>query len=151
MITTPELAQTLSSKDSIGGYKHKNEQFTLNGRAPSYEARKTIGRGVGLFSTSEIQAGEIILTDPPKFIILRDALDALSQPERQEMQWRGVLQLSRDDQKLFRNLVRSKGGDEIDDILQTNSMGLSLGDKHGYLAVMPNAAVRNPSHLQSWL
>lgn len=73
---------------------------------------------------------------------MRDALDDLPRNQRQKMQWRGVLQLSGDDQKLFRNLARSRGGDEIDDILQTNSIGLNLDDNHGHLAVMPKAAVR---------
>jgi hypothetical protein len=83
----------------------------------------------------------VILTDSPVFITLRDALDFLPRTERQEMQWRGVYQLSTDVQNLLLNLSTSRGGDQIDDILQTNSIGLSLGDRRGYLALFPQVAV----------
>lgn len=94
-----------------------------------------------LSQRKEIEAGQVIFTDSPLFITLREALHDLPREKRQELQWRGVLQLSRESQKLFRGLTTSRGGDEIDDILQTNAIGVTLGDGNAYLALMPKAAV----------
>jgi hypothetical protein len=141
IVATPEFAKTLALKDPISGQNQETNEATGNFNLPSYETRETKGRGVGLFSTSEIEAGQVILSDSPVFITLRDALDFLPRTERQEMQWRGVYQLSTDVQTLLLDLSTSRGGDQIDDILQTNSIGLSLGDRRGYLALFPQVAV----------
>jgi hypothetical protein len=142
IVTTPELAKTLSLKDLTDDPKLGAKKSPVNSTSPLYVTRKTRGRGVGLFATREISAGQVILNDSPVFITLRDALDYLPRTDRQELQWRGVFQLSVDAQRLLLNLSTSRGGDQIDDILQTNSIGLSLGDKRGYLALMPQVAVR---------
>ena len=143
IVTTPTLAQKLALEERTGednqGSKASNK--APNSTIPAFEIRAIKGRGVGTFAASNIEAGQVIFTDSPIFITLRDALDLLPRLERQEMQWRGVLQLSADAQRVFRNLSRSRGGDEIDDILQTNALGLSLGGKQGYLALMPQVAV----------
>lgn len=141
IVTTPELAETLSLKDLVDDSKLREEESTVDSTSALFETRDTRGRGLGLFATREISAGQVIFTDSPVLITLRDALDYLPRIERQEMQWRGVFQLSPDVQKLLLNLATSRGGDQIDDILQTNSLGLSLGDKRGYLALMPQVAV----------
>jgi hypothetical protein len=144
IVTTPRLAKAFSLGDTSKGYNKgiKESTTTLNSTLPVYETRETKGRGIGTFATSSIEAGQVVFTDSPVFIALRDALDLLPRAGRQEMQWRGVLQLPADVQKLFRNLSKSRGGDEIDDILQTNALGLNLEARNGYLALMPQVAVR---------
>jgi hypothetical protein len=143
IITTPALAEKLALDERTGEEKQSAGKTTegLNSTLPAFEIRAIKGRGVGTFATSNIEVGQVIFTDSPIFITLRDALDLLPRTERQEMQWRGVLQLSVDGRRVFRNLSKSRDGDEIDDILQTNALGLSLGGQNGYLALMPQVAV----------
>lgn len=145
-VTTPELARALTLENAIieHGEEAKASISNRNSSFPLYQTRHMKARGVSTFATADIEAGQVIFADSPIFITLRDALDFLPRTGRQEMQWRGVLQLSADVQRLFRNLSKSRGGDEIDDILQTNALGLSLGGNHGYLALMPQVAVRPP-------
>ncbi|PMD39279.1 SET domain-containing protein [Hyaloscypha variabilis F] len=142
IVTTPALAEKLALDERTGEEKQSAGKTTegLNSTLPAFEIRAIKGRGVGTFATSNIEVGQVIFTDSPIFITLRDALDLLPRTERQEMQWRGVLQLSVDGRRVFRNLSKSRGGDEIDDILQTNALGLSLGGTKGYLALMPQVA-----------
>ncbi|KAE9372469.1 SET domain-containing protein [Stipitochalara longipes BDJ] len=141
IVTTRTLAEKLALEE-LGEHNQgaKGTTEALNSTLPDFETRAIKGRGIGTFATTNIEAGQVIFTDSPIFITLRDALDLLPRVERQEMQWRGVLQLSGDGQRVFRNLSKSRGGDEIDDILQTNALGLSLGGKQGYLALMPQVA-----------
>jgi hypothetical protein len=100
---------------------------------------------VGLFANRSIAAGETIMLEPPVLIVMRDALDKLSREGRHAFQNRGIGQLPAKTRQLFLDLAKSRGGDVLDDIFQTNAMGQSYtgsdGKEVGHLAVIPEAAV----------
>ena len=85
------------------------------------------------------------MLESPILVIMRDALEELSRDERHELQNRVLGQLPERTRGLFLDLARSRGGDVIDDIVQTNAIGQIYtgddGSEIGHLAVMPEAAV----------
>lgn len=115
---------------------------------PAYEPRQVHGRGIGLYANQSIAAGETIMRESPVLVIMRDALEKLSPEERHALQERALGQLPQRTRELFLGLVRSRGGEVVDDIVQTNAMGQSYtrddGIDIGHLAVIPEAAVRSP-------
>ena len=142
IITTKELAREFELKDAISNQELDIKSVYIDNETALYETRGTKFRGIATFATHDIKAGQVIFTDSPLFITLRAALHDLPREERHVLQWRGVLQLSKKAQNRIRSLTTSRGGDEIDDALQTNAIGVSMGDEPSpYLALMPKAAV----------
>jgi len=137
IITTPTVAKSILKKSSFELYDEK-----LNPRKPqAYEWRESPGRGIGVFATRDINAGDVVFSDLPSFIIADDALEYLGANDRPRMQWRGVLQLPKREQDRSRSLAVSQGTDLISDVLHTNSIGLVIGEESEHGALVPDLAV----------
>ncbi|KAF2189040.1 SET domain-containing protein, partial [Zopfia rhizophila CBS 207.26] len=133
LITTPEVVASFSASYPSMEYKeHENQAL--------YESRQTGDRGVGLFANQPITAGSTYMRNAPVLVIARDALSSLSRTERHILLTKAIKQLPKGTQDLFMNLAKSRGGHEIDDIVQTNSKGLRSPDHVGHLGVVPEAA-----------
>ncbi|ORY15292.1 hypothetical protein BCR34DRAFT_508666, partial [Clohesyomyces aquaticus] len=140
IVTTPEVAISISTPSTpIQGTK--STRTILDGRPPSYEARQTHDRGIGLFANSSLITGATYMLHSPVLIISREALNSLPR-----LQIYGLLNLAVDrlpagTQELYMALAKSKGADAdaVDDVFQTNSMGVEVGGVR-HLAVVPEAA-----------
>ncbi|KAF2468943.1 SET domain-containing protein, partial [Lindgomyces ingoldianus] len=104
-----------------------------------YEARQTLDRGIGLFAKTSITAGSAFMFNSPVVVVARGALSGLSHADRDRVFSKAIQQLPKDTRKLFLDLARSRRGNKIDDIFQTNSMGMELGGVR-HLGVVPEAA-----------
>ncbi|KAF2200361.1 SET domain-containing protein [Delitschia confertaspora ATCC 74209] len=139
-ITTPNVAVSVSVSQHLKGDQTPQNEENERIPHPLYEPRETSGRGIGLYATTSIHAGQIIMLSSPVLVINRNALDQLSRSLRHKLQRKALAEISAETRKIFFSLARSKGGEEIDDIIQTNSIRLSLGGDVGHLAVVPEAA-----------
>lgn len=136
IITTPEIAASLTA-ESFAPYEKELEGPIL------YEARETDGRGIGLFATQDIAAGTTLILKHPVLFVAREALNTPSRTRRQLLLSKAIEQLPEKTREMFLNLARSRGGPEINDIIQTNSMRMKFEDGTGHLGVVPEAAVCN--------
>jgi hypothetical protein len=142
IITEPGVATDIAVKTGLEITGHGDKVTVPESNESSlYETRTLPGRGVGLYAKRVIEPGQVILRDVPILITMKDALDAFARHDRHAMQWRGIMQLPESTQHLARNLAKSRGGDEIDDILQTNSIRQTYVNNTAHLAVMPEVAV----------
>jgi len=65
---------------------------------------------------------------PTVVILVKDALNVLLREERHALPRKAVLQLPVQTQTQIRALAKSRGGAEIDDIIQTNSITQSCDE-----------------------
>ncbi|XTI87276.1 hypothetical protein V2W45_1485832 [Cenococcum geophilum] len=106
------------------------EELTLS-EIPLYISQELPGRGIGLFASRIIESGEVIMGSPTVIILVKDALDVPLRDERHALLRKAVLQLPAgllSTQTQIRALAKSRGGAEIDDIIQTNSITQSCDE-----------------------
>lgn len=84
---------------------------------------------------------------PPVIILMKNAVDVPLREGRHALLWKAVLQLPVQRQAQIRILAKSRGGDESDDIFQTNSITQSCGGGVRHLAVVSEAAMRRISSI----
>ena len=84
---------------------------------------------------------------PPVIILMKDALDVPLREERHALLRKAVLQLPVQTQTQIRALAKCRGGDEIDNIFQPNSITQSCDGGVRHLAVVSEAAVRRLSSI----
>jgi hypothetical protein len=135
IITTPEIAASLTA-ESFAPYEEELDGLVL------YEERETDGRGIGLFAKQDIEAGTTLILKHPVLIVAREALSTPSKTRRQLLLRKAVEQLPARTRAMFLDLAKSMGGPEINDIIQTNSMGIDFEDGSRHLGVIPEASVR---------
>jgi hypothetical protein len=130
-VATPYLLESFSHEDQ----EDRGEEL--------YEARESAGRGVGLFTKEKVKAGQTVILKHPVVIISRGLLHGRAREERHRLLELAVKQLPEKTTKEFLGLAKSRGGFELDDIVQTNAMGMRLGeaDQVGHLGVVPEASV----------
>jgi len=134
MVTTPEIAASLTA-ESFASYEGELEGPVL------FEARETKDRGIGLFAKKDLAAGTILMINHPVLFVAREALNTASREQRQLLLTKAVEQLPEETQNMYFALAKSRGGPEVNDILQTNSIGMKSEDGTGHLGVVPEAAV----------
>ena len=140
LITTPTIAKNFAANSTFSIYSQPLEQYNSQELDAPYEPRELPGRGIGLFALSVIKAGQVILTDRPSFIIAQESIRGIPRKKIEYLQWQGLMQIPAQSRATTRNLAKSAGGDEIDDLLKTNGIGLTLGERK-HLTLMPKAAV----------
>lgn len=136
IITTPGVATEYLLENFSHEYQEdRGEEL--------YEAREIDGRGVGLFAKEKVKAGQTVILRHPVVIISRNLLHGRAREERHRLLELAVKQLPEKTMKQFLGLAKSRGGFELDDIAQTNAMGMRLGDADtvGHLGVVPEASV----------
>lgn len=137
LITTPEVA----TEFVLESFSHEDNE---DRGQEVYEARETPDRGIGLFSKRTIKAGESIVVKHPVLIINRDVLVEELEYARLRLLDLAVRQLPVQTVKALKALAKSRGTREWDDLVQTNAMGMKLGERSvGHLGVVPEAAVSN--------
>jgi hypothetical protein len=137
LITTPEVA----TEYVLESFSHEDQEDRGN---LLYEARQTEDRGMGLFATKQIRAGDSIMVKHPVLIIARDAWES-PREDRHRLLEIAVQQLPEKTTKRFLDLAKSRGGFKLDDIVQTNSKRTRLGEIE-HLAIVPEAAVSTYSY-----
>lgn len=136
IVTTPEVAASLTA-ESFAPFEQE-----LEGPPVLYEARETEDRGIGLFAKQRIEAGTTLILKHPILFVARDVLNTPSRSRRQLLLETAIEQLPEKTRNLFLGLAKSRGGPEINDVIQTNSMGMKFEEGTGHLGVVPEAAVR---------
>jgi hypothetical protein len=140
IITTPSIARTLATK---AAWAQPSILDDVNvERAPPYEARSLPGRGIGLIMNTTLQRGDRIFSHTPAIVINHDAFDDISEADRLPLQKRAVEALPKHTRDLFMALCGHFGGDLIDDIINTNSFEVELGeDEESHSVVLPETSV----------
>lgn len=136
IITTPSVA----TEYLLESYSHEYQE---DDGEELYEAREIEGRGIGLFAKEKVKAGQTVILRHPVVIISRDLLHGRAREERHRLLELAIKQLPEKTTKKFMGLAKSRGGFELDDLVQTNAMGMRLGDADtvGHLGVVPEASV----------
>jgi hypothetical protein len=136
IITTPEVATDYL----LESFSHEDQE---DRGQEVYEARETEGRGVALFAKEKVEAGQTVILRHPVLIISRSLLHGRARAERHRLLELAIKQLPEKTTKEFLGLAKSRGGFELDDVVQTNAMGMRLGeaDTVGHLGVVPEASV----------
>jgi hypothetical protein len=138
LITTPEVATSYV----LESFSHEDQED--RGELP-YEARATTNRGIGLFAKQEIAAGDSLMVKHPVLIMAKYLVDERLRKEREGLLKIAVGQLPEKTTRAFRNLAKSMGGDVLDDVVHTNSIGMKIGGDVPHLGVVPEAAVGSRS------
>lgn len=132
LVTTPEVATSYLLES------FSNEDQEDRGQE-AYQARQTNDRGIGLFATKKLQAGESLAIKHPVLLVARDLLRNVTREQRQRLLEIAIKQLPQKTTDLVLALATSRGGNVYDDIVQTNSKGMSLGHV-SHLGVVPETA-----------
>ncbi|KAF2735788.1 hypothetical protein EJ04DRAFT_434374 [Polyplosphaeria fusca] len=133
LITTPEVFSDMTAE------VYYDEESRVNNEDHLYVERQTAGRGTGLFAQRSFIAGETYMVKTPVLLIARAALEVVPREDGTTLLRQAVNQLPVYTQELLMNLAKSKGSDEINDMVQTNSMRLDFAGVK-YLGVIPEAA-----------
>ncbi|OCL02486.1 SET domain-containing protein, partial [Glonium stellatum] len=134
-VTTPEIAIEITRSYEFSDYERLPPS-----EPPPYRAEELLGRGIGLLANRTIKSGETVMGNPPVIVLMQKALDTLEREQRYALLHKAVGQLPEQTQTQIRALAKSRGGDEIGDIVQTNSIGQSYGKGVRHLSIVPEAA-----------
>ncbi|KAF2743525.1 SET domain-containing protein [Sporormia fimetaria CBS 119925] len=140
IVTTPEVATSYL----LESFSHEDQE---DHGQELYESRVTKERGTALFSTKSVKAGDSLILKHPNVIVTRNILHPFAREERHRLLDLAVAQLPEKTTKTILGLAKSRGGFPLDDIVQTNAMGMRLGevDGVGHLGVVPEASRINHS------
>jgi len=136
IITTPEIVANI-----VRRYEFLDREELTPSKIPLYISQGLPVHTIGLFANRIIELSEVIMGSPPVIILMKDALDEPLREERHALLRKAVLQLPVHTKTQIRALAKSRGGDEIDDVIQTNSITQSCGEGVRHLAVVPEVAV----------
>jgi len=141
ILTTPAVARSIQKFTEFDLFDDPKRVSS----SPPYEKRALPGRGIGLIATRDIKLGETIMIDWPALVTSKQAIKMLGPRDLQRLVWRGLLQLSEQDQNRTRSLSvsRESGSDQLEEITHTNSIGMMLSGTEENTAVMPEMAVRS--------
>ncbi|KAL2256493.1 hypothetical protein VTK26DRAFT_1588 [Humicola hyalothermophila] len=143
IITTPDLSGSLAAHldDSI-----LSPELRINLSRPvrpelPYEIQDIRGRGKGLIATRDISKYETIMIDFPALVVRLGFINEEQHTQRQKrrLMQKGVSQLPAARKGAVMGLARSRGGDLILDILQTNGFGIEIGGVQ-HLALFPEGS-----------
>ncbi len=159
LITSPETAADLVGADafedraSYGGASRKRV-FAPGPVGGAYEVRPSAGKGLGVFAARKIAQGEIAMLDLPALLLSRAFLEEVPDAKaRRRMVRRALSQLPAGTQAQVFGLSRGlgaarggkgqgqAGGDDLDTILGTNTISLSLGQNEMHLGLYPELSV----------
>lgn len=129
------LADALLSEPWHSPFPSHVDVLADTNRSSTYAVVPMPGKGLGVVATRHIPAGEILMADYPLLIadvaaghgeLLRLAVERLPLPE------------------MFFDLARSHGGgDAVEDVLNTNTFAVGVGDGD-YMGLYPEIAVSGP-------
>lgn len=137
LVTRPEIVARMTAEPY---YDEEGRVDEEEDRGRRYETVETEERGLGVVATKDITAGDVYMTRTPVLLIAQGALSGDSREVRHQMLRKAISQLPSKTQDLFMGLSKTRGGDVVNDILQTNSVRM-LFEGQAHLGVVPEAAV----------
>lgn len=122
----------LTSPEMEAKFRESLQNHQLNDKSTgvavdAFEQRDIPDKGVGLVAKRFLQRGELIIREPPALIVHLDAKHELPDTVRFEMQRAGVEALPTDTKLEVMGLMDHFGGDPIEDRLETNAFGVTIG------------------------
>jgi len=134
IIATPEIAAELAGllEDPDPAWLHHQARLyyhkTENGGPAVYSVKDVPGRGKGMVANRDIRAGEVILRENPVIINLTELPPGV-EPEQVAFIFNAAFtNLPEPEKKRILAMARSRGdGHVVDDILNTNGIGLKIG------------------------
>ncbi|TDZ24884.1 SET domain-containing protein 5 [Colletotrichum orbiculare MAFF 240422] len=156
VLTTPEVAAGDGSmvEDFDTNWVYAGPPAATPASPPPYEVKEIPGKGLGVVANAAIRAGEVVMREYPRILQTASA-DVLEGPERGEVMWvleEGFVRLPREDQARIFDLARSTGGHPVEDVIRTNTFGVTFNNvtHHGLFpgiarinhACKPNAVTR---------
>lgn len=137
-LTTPDMEDIF--RKSLE--KHKVHDRFTGVAVDAFEQRDIPGKGVGLVAKRFLQRGELIIREPPALIAQLNASYEMPDNTRFEMQQAGVEALPVDTKLEVLGLMGHFGGDPIEDRLDTNAFGVTIGDSRiGHRVLLTQTAV----------
>src|SRR3569833_2606166 len=107
---------------------------------PAYTITATPGKGMGVVAKRKIRQGEIFMLDLPALIVGKKFLEDANPKIRRRLLRSGIAQLPETTKEAVFKLAKRTGGEEIVDILGTNTCTVSLGEGETHLARGPGGA-----------
>ncbi|TDZ39448.1 SET domain-containing protein 5 [Colletotrichum spinosum] len=156
VLTTPEVAAGDGSmvEDFDTNWVYTGPPAATHAAPPPYEVKEIPGKGLGVVANAAIRAGEVVMREYPRILQTASA-DVLEGLERGEVMWvleEGFVRLPREDQARIFDLARSTGGHPVEDVIRTNTFGVTFNNvtHHGLFpgiarinhACKPNAVTR---------
>lgn len=115
---------------------------------PPFATRQIPGRGAALVAVRDIAFGQLIMHEAPIFMRDEEFHSKLSTADCVKFTLEAVHQLPAETQAVFFNLHQQGIGEEVEDIISTNSFKVRIGegsDQRTYAAVVPGIAVSSSS------
>lgn len=151
LITAPQTAADTVGADALedrpfyGGSRQRvfvpGPVAGANGTGPSYAVQQTPGKGLGAVARRKIRQGEILMLDFPALIVGKKFLEDTQPRLRRRVLRRAIAQLPAATQDKVFALSKSTGGEELDDILGTNTCSIKLGTNEMHLGLFPEVSV----------
>ncbi|KAK1992041.1 hypothetical protein LX36DRAFT_645412 [Colletotrichum falcatum] len=152
VVTSPEIAAADHSvvQDSdprwwIGhGRRQQQQQQQQSARSdapPPFEVREVPGKGLGAVANATVRAGDVVLRERPVLLQLAEVPGA--PVNRMQGLWvleEGFVRLPPGDQRRVFGLSRSTGGHVLEDIIRTNTFGVTFNGV-GHFGLFPSVAV----------
>ncbi|KAB8261656.1 hypothetical protein BDV32DRAFT_148302 [Aspergillus pseudonomiae] len=92
------------------------------------------GKRTGLVASKDIRAGDVIISEKPAMVV-HEGIDETDEENRLRLQWEAVRQLPREISTRLLDLLAYGDGDILDEILNTNSFGVTIPDSADHRAV----------------
>ncbi|EPE10703.1 mannose-6-phosphate isomerase-like protein [Ophiostoma piceae UAMH 11346] len=141
IVTSPEIAVDLVGADALESRPYyggsRTRQFTPGPLSQAYTIKPSPGKGLGVMAARKIEQGEIIMLDLPAVLLSKAFLEDAPPLLRRRIIRRGLSQLPGAAQEKVYALDKTTGGDELDAILGTNTISLSLGMNELHLGLYP--------------
>jgi len=150
IITLPHVISDVVAADALedrASYGGSGQRAWVAGpvvnatTGPAYEVKPSPGKGMGVFALRRIRQGEILMLDFPALLVGKQFLEDIQPVPRRRVLRKAITQLPEKTQKKIYSLARSVGGQDIDDILGTNTCSVVLGDAT-HLGLYPEVSVR---------
>lgn len=136
-VTTPEVATAYL----LESFSHEDQEDRGDEVWEVKEAGKGKGKGVFIkLDWRRVDEGDSVMMKHPVLIVSKEVLHPKAREERHRLLELAVKQLSELTRDRVMGLAKSRGGHELDDLLQTNAMSIGALGGVPHLALLPETA-----------
>jgi hypothetical protein len=121
--------------------EHYQQEIVDTIASEAFEESQIPGKGVGLIATRFLPKGELLVSEPPSLMVHLDMRDDMPKERRLQMQREGVNSLPASTKWEALGLMGHWGGDQVEDILDTNSFTVTLYKALDHHALFTQTAV----------
>ncbi|KAF9876117.1 A/G-specific adenine glycosylase [Colletotrichum karsti] len=142
ILTSPEVAAgDFSQVEDFDPRSLDSGPLSVVPETPPFEVQEIPGKGLGAVALSKIRAGEVIAREHPKImqIASEETFRAIDRGEALWVLEEGFVRLPVKDQVKVFELARSTGGHVLEDIIRTNTFGVTFNNVSHY-ALFPEVA-----------